>query len=91
MLFAGTTAAAGFGLLVGALFSFDHHQLFAVLLMACALSLFFVHGQTKCPKCRLHVYGKDGFGKFGELPKVECPRCGRTRRGVRPFPVPFRA
>jgi hypothetical protein len=40
----------------------------------------------RCPRCRLHIdsQGRSGYA-VGYVPAAECPRCGRSRRGVWPL------
>lgn len=85
MFFAGLTTAVGFACLVAAVFAYDANVPISLGFVAAALFSFFVHSQVKCPRCRLHVYGKEGFRKFGETLPQTCPRCGRNRKGVWPF------
>ena len=40
----------------------------------------------KCPRCRLGIDSKQRPGyRVGYIPGADCPRCGRTRKGVWPF------
>lgn len=40
----------------------------------------------RCPRCRLGIDSKRHPGyRVGYVPGANCPRCGRTRRGVWPF------
>jgi|CXWL01.1.fsa_nt_gi hypothetical protein len=48
-----------------------------------AAGAFVVFNSVRCPKCRLHVWG--GVYGWGSAVKPECPRCGRSRKGVWPF------
>lgn len=40
----------------------------------------------RCPRCGLGVDSREhaGYG-VGYLPSADCPKCGRSRRGVWPF------
>lgn len=85
MFIAGVTAAAGFVLLVAAIFVFDNSAVLSTFLAFLALASLFIHSRVLCPRCKLHVYSKDGFRAFGETLPNDCSRCGRSRRGVWPF------
>lgn len=41
----------------------------------------------RCPRCGLGVDSQQrgGYYKVGYVPSADCPKCGRSRRGVWPF------
>ncbi len=40
----------------------------------------------RCPRCGLGVDSRERAGyEVGYLPSADCPKCGRSRRGVWPF------
>ena len=58
----------------------------AIGLAVLALALFLAAYGMRCPRCRLGVDSRERAGyEVGYVPSADCPKCGRSRRGVWPF------
>lgn len=57
------------------------------LLLAFAAAMWVLHVNVRCPRCKLHVFGKPigTHFRFAELPAAACLECGRSRAGVWPL------
>ena len=56
----------------------------ALLLLAAASMI--AAWAFRCPRCRLHIDSQGRLGyAVGYVPATECPRCGRSRKGVWPL------
>jgi hypothetical protein len=57
----------------------------AIGFSALAIFMFWFGYSIKCPRCKLNVMSQ-GYGGYGVgyKPTKDCPKCGRTRKGIWP-------
>lgn len=77
----------GMAAVLGSLAVWGSSYLAGIGLVLAALALLGAAAGMRCPRCGLGVdsqYG-GGYYKVGYVPAADCPKCGRSRRGVWPF------